>query len=362
MTTHSSFITLKVVRRHISKRSRSFPFIGIEVPLKPTYTYDPRIRRAPSAYQRGDILEVRSRTCPKSSSIVVVIAVYNLRLVTLPITTSGISSQTLSLSLTSMSVLPALDRDIPIIPMKISDPQLYVGTTKEYKTDRLGRIRVKLIPGKYSPLPNSRIDLLDTTPVYYNQSIDKLGILDPRSTAILAQRWRIVHNMAFVPFGLSEVYFKTMVSREPVLAPGLDGTQAHEFHTSSSFVLGDRRGSTASVNEDLLVDDLGMGIVRGEHDVEAARRLVEWKPSLRTYLMPDEVSPGPWSPMPSPYRRVESSSGRGRVGKETASISKTPGKVKKDKVVKKQPVKGVSTPPTRLQPSRAAKGKGRKPI
>lgn len=370
MAGHSSFMTCAAKRKRLSLQSRisaqderswSSPSVSVHTATTRRVRFDLSDETPTSTYKRGDILKVGVSPTRASPTLVIVVAVYQTQLITLPIVASQSPSQEAKnpRKLTCMSILPPLDRQVPLIPLKASAPHLYVGTSKAYKTDKLGRVRVKLIRENYSPEPHSTINLLDTMTIYHHDTTKKLGSLDPRSTAILAQRWRIVHNMAYVPLALGEDYFKAMITRDPILAPDLAGNPAEEFYTGGMFEAIERRGSTASVNEDLLLDDLGLGVVRGEHDMEAARRLIEWKPSLRRLLMEEEVSPGPWSPMPSPYGKGRSSISMSPAQKNSPGKVGSSGKVRRETLDKAISV--VAAPaPTRIQPPRVTKGKGRK--
>lgn len=74
------------------------------------------------------------------------------------------------------------------------------------------------------------------------------------------------------------------MTREPILAPISGDRAAEGLYTILQFVPSRDRTSLASDNEDLLVDDLGYGIVRGQHDKQAAIKLIRWKPSLKSIL------------------------------------------------------------------------------
>lgn len=197
--------------------------------------------------------------CPKIRYAIVV-AVYSTRMIALPIFSAGGHGTThkpAAYKLTAMSVLAKLE---PPIMQKVTDDVLYVS-------------------GQWQPKEGSHINLNEPMPVHYAWPLECVDQLEPRSTALLQQRYRIAHNMAFVPLFAQESYFKSQITREPILCPLPDGAPADEYYVSEP-----HRPSFASKNENLLVDDLGYGLKPARHDSKAGRNLLQWKPSLKHLL------------------------------------------------------------------------------
>jgi len=197
--------------------------------------------------------------CPKVRYAIVV-AVYCTRMIVLPIFSAqghGTSHKPAAYNVTAMSVLA---RSEPPVAQKVTDNMLYVS-------------------GDWQPKEGSHVNLNEPMSVQYAWPLECTDQLQPRSTALLQQRYRIAHNMAFVPLFAQESYFRSQLTREPILCPLPDGAPADEHYIS-----GPHRPSFASENENLLNDDLGYGLIGVRHDSKADRVLMGWKSSLQ-YLL-----------------------------------------------------------------------------
>ena len=260
------------------------------------------------SWQRGDIIRLpwQHAEVPDSEFSIlddarerhaIVVAVFDYSIQVLPIVVG--SGSKLRYRPTSMHVLPAADPDAHVLA---SDNKLFVDQS-------------------WRPSSYSFVNLQFLVSITQTDSIARVSQLDARSTAILMQRFRITHNMSFLPPKLQVPYFRAMVTREPILPPlppnpEADGSTvnarpAEEFYLSSTagFVVSNdhQRSSFASDNENLLDNDLGFGIVRGKHDMEAAKVLLDWKPSLKYLLQGDTSRSSSWSctPPSSPDMKKE---------------------------------------------------------
>ncbi|KAJ9650530.1 hypothetical protein H2198_010165 [Neophaeococcomyces mojaviensis] len=209
----------------------------------------------------------------------IIVAVYATNLITLPIFTNtngpDLKHQPNDSKLVTMHILPTADE---IAEMKVTDNNLYIA-------------------GPWRPDRGSHIHLLTPLAVPYTWPLQRTDQLDGRSGAILQQRWRIAHNMSFIPADLQESYFRSQITREPVLAPLPDGSPAEEFYMTYCSA-GTRRASIASENENLLKDDMGMRMNPGRHDRVADNMLLAWKPSLAVLLLDGSASVATWEYTP----------------------------------------------------------------
>lgn len=197
--------------------------------------------------------------CPKVRYAIVV-AVYCTRMIVLPIFSAqghGTSHKPAAYHVTAMSVLA---RPKPSVAQKVTDNVLYIS-------------------GDWQPREGSHVNLNEPMSVQYAWPLECDDQLQPRSTALLQQRYRIAHNMAFVPLFAQESYFRSQLTREPILCPLPDGAPADEHYVSEP-----HRPSVASENENLLNNDLGYGLENVRHDSKADRVLMVWKPSLQHLL------------------------------------------------------------------------------
>lgn len=270
-----------------------------------------KVNTAPKIWRRGDVVliphivpdlgDVDKVDIIRSKRIgdicvrlrhAIVVAVLQSNLIVFPILTSngsGLSIKFSAYKLTVMKIMPPADDRAHV---KASDNRLYIADNR------------------CLPSPNSYINLSEPLVVQYAWPLNKYAQLEDRSTAILIQRYHIAHNMASVPLDLQESYFRAMVTREPILGPIPGDRAAEEFYITLQFVPSCGRTSLASDNEDLLVDDLGYGIVRGQHDNQAAIKLIQWEPSLKSILEDNE--------------RVKNSSGSSSSRSSTLSWSYSP--------------------------------------
>lgn len=140
---------------------------------------------------------------------------------------------------------------------------------------------VMFVNGTWQWKGHAFIDISVQHTVSYEHVMKKIDGLEPRSTALLLQRNRIFYNMAYAPIYHQEAYFKAMITREPVLQPEPDGGASFEFLVTNTGAC-NPRDSLSSEAADMLINDLGLGVKRGDHDIEATDELLTWKAEYKT--------------------------------------------------------------------------------